>query len=429
MTDKKVKVDYMARVEGEAALDITVSKGKIEDLKLNIFEPARFFQSFLVGRKYDEVPDIVARICGICPASHMLCAIHAIERAFDITPSEETIRLRKLLSKSQWLQSHTLNVYMLALPDYLGYNSVMEMVPEHKDVVTKALSLKRLGNDITAAVGGREVHPINTVVGGFTDAPSKETVDALVKRLKDARQDALKLAEVAAGLELPELNRSMEFVAISQEDEYASIDGKIVSTEGLSAFQSEYRDNIIENHIPHSNALHSSIIGRNSFAVGPLARVNLNYENLSDKAKEMAKKNKLKFPSYNPFSSVHARVVEIIHSIEELITILNELECRADIVDYNVTASEGTGITEAPRGMNYHYYSINDDGIIEDADVVSPTAHNSFSMEEDLRELVPNLLDLSDEELTLKCEMLIRAYDPCFSCSVHFLNVNIKRDE
>ena len=302
MKEKKIKVDYMARVEGEAALDITVSNGEVADLKLNVFEPARFFESFLIGRKFDEVPEIASRICGICPVSHMLTSIQAVEDALEIVPSGETMRLRKLLALSQWIQSHTLHTYMLALPDYFGYQSVLNMIPEHRELVEQALRLKKLGNDLTVAIGGREVHPVTPVVGGFTHVPPKDVVKDLLKRFKEARKDAQNMVEITAQIELPDFTRDFEYVSLtSPPQEYPVISGIIASNKGLKFKKDEYRKNIHEVHVPHSNALHSFVKGRSSFMVGPLARVNLNYSLLAGEARRAAEKNGLKFPSMNPF--------------------------------------------------------------------------------------------------------------------------------
>jgi len=427
VNEKKIKVDYMARVEGEAALDITVSNGEIVDLKLNVFEPARFFESFLIGRKFDEVPEIAARICGICPVSHILTSIQAIEDALEIVPSGETMRLRKLLALSQWIQSHTLHTYMLALPDYFGYQSVLDMIPEHRELVEQALRLKRLGNDLTVAIGGREVHPVTPVVGGFTHVPPRDVIKDLIKRFKEARKDAQNMVEIAAQIELPDFTRDFEYVALtSPPQEYPIISGFIASNKGLKFKKNEYRKNIHEVHVSHSNALHSFVKGRSSFMVGPLARVNLNYDLLAGEARRAAERNGLKFPSMNPFYSIPARAVEVVHSIETCIDLLEDLKLKAEQIPAVPKDGTGFGIGEAPRGLLYHSYKINKKGEIVEADIVSPTAHNAFNIENDLKEFVPKFISLPKEEIQLKCEMLVRAYDPCFSCSAHFLKINIR---
>ncbi|MCL5038799.1 MAG: Ni/Fe hydrogenase subunit alpha [Firmicutes bacterium] len=428
MSSLRVKVDYLARVEGEGALDIRVHNGEIAELKLKIYEPPRFFEGFLVGRKYDEVPGIVSRICGICPASHQLTAIQAIEDAFGIKVSSQTRDLRKLLALSQWIQSHSLHIYMLALPDFLGYESVLTMAADHLPAVQRALKLKRLGNDLTALIGGREVHPVTATVNGFTSLPSKKDLKAIAERLEEARPDALETVKLCASLELPDFSWEAEHVALRSEEGYAINEGRLVSTEGLNIAPWEYRNHIKERHIPHSNALHSYIEGRGSFLVGPLARVNLNYERLSPGAQEAARAVGVNFPDFNPFRGIVARSLELYHSIEESLAIIDRLELAQEDTSYAVRAGQGFAITEAPRGSLYHSYKINEHGIIEKADIVSPTAHNVHNIEEDLRRFVPQVLDLSEEEATLKCETVIRNYDPCISCSAHFLKMRVVRE-
>ncbi len=432
MTEKRIHVDYMARVEGEASLNVRVVDGEIKELVLDVFEPPRFFQGFLVGRSYEEVPEIVSRICGICPVSHQLAAIQAIEDAFGIEPSEQTKDLRRLLALSQWIQSHTLHVYFLAAPDFLGYESVLAMAEDYGPVVERALKLKRLGNDLTALIGGREVHPVTAVIKGFTSLPDEGELLAIRERLEEARKDAQATVTLAASLEVPDFERPCEHIAVRSSEEYAIYDGRVVSTEGLDIAAWDYRNHIRERHVPPAHALHSYVVGRGSFLVGPLARVNLNREQLSDNAKaalEKVRKAKgVEFPSFNPFHGAIARAVELVHAVDECIKIIDRLELVEEPISYQIKAGEGFAVTEAPRGLLYHSYRINDQGIIEEADIVSPTAHNVYNMEEDLRAFIPTVLDLPDDEATLKCETVIRNYDPCFSCSAHFLKMRIERE-
>lgn len=427
MTPREIKVDYMARVEGETALDITVQDKEITDLQLRLYEPPRFFQAFLEGRHYEEIPDLVARICGICPVAHMLASLEALEQALGVVPSPETLRLRELLALSQWIQSHTLHTYMLAIPDYMGYPSVIEMVPEHKAVVEQALRLKRLGNDLTTLIGGREIHPVTPVVGGFTHVPDREEVKTMISRFKKAKKDINDMVDIAANLPLPDFTRDMEMVSLKTDTQYPVLKGYLSSNKGLRATKEKYRRYIKERHVAHSNAMFSSITGRGSFIVGPLSRISQNFDLLSTDAKKAAERNNLVYPSSNPFASIPARAVETMWAADRCIELLEGLELKADQAPVKTAPGTGYSISEAPRGLLYHYYKINKKGLVEEADIVSPTSHNAYNMEEDLRSFVPNILDLSDEELTMRCEMLIRAYDPCFSCSVHCLKVNIHR--
>lgn len=429
MSRKRVQVDYLARCEGETGLEVYVEDGEVKDLKLEIFEPPRFFEGFLVGRRYDEVPGIVSRICGICPTPHQLSAARAIERALGVEVSQQTKDLRKLLALSQWIQSHALHVYMLAAPDYLGYESVLSMAanPDLLPVVQRALKLKRLGNDLTVAVGGREVHPVTVTIGGFTALPERSTLLGLRERLKEAKEDALETVRLVAQLPLPAFDRVCEHVSLHDPSQYAINEGRLVSTEGLDVPDAEYPIYIQERHIPHSNAKHAVIAGRDSFLVGPLARVNNNFEQLSPDAQAAARESGVLFPNFNPFVSALARAVELVHSIDESIAIIDRLQLVPEQVNVSVKAGEGYAVTEAARGICCHGYRLNRDGVVEKADIVAPTARNAYNIEKDLREFVPAMIDLSDEELTLKCEMLIRAYDPCFSCSVHSLRLKVHR--
>lgn len=427
MTEQTIQVDYIARVEGEGALKIKVKDGNISELQLKIFEPPRFFQGFLVGRRYDEVPGIVSRICGICPASHQLTAIQALEDALGVEVSQQTRDLRLLLALSQWIQSHTLHIYFLALPDFLGYESAIALAQDHLPAVQRALELKRLGNDLTMLVGGREVHPVTPAVGGFTSVPRRQELQAIGERLAVARADALTTIDLVASLPIPALERNCEHVALTADNGYAINEGRLVSTRGLNIPAWQYRSHIKERHLEHSHALHSYIEGRSSFLVGPLARVNLNLDQLTPAARKIAKETGV-FPTFNPFYSALARSIELLHSIDACLALIDRLDPGPEEVPYTVQAGQGFAITEAPRGILYHSYRLNNQGLIEEADIVTPTAHNVASMEEDLRAFAPGVMDLPLEEATLKCEMVIRNYDPCISCSVHFLRLEIERE-
>lgn len=428
MTEKRITVEYLARVEGETGLDVLVKDGRVVDVKLRLFEPPRFFEAFLVGRRYYEAPEITSRICGICPHPHQLSAVQAIERALGVEVSEQTKDLRKLLHLGDWIQSHALHVYMLAAPDYLGYESVVAMAanPELLPVIQRALRLKRLGNDISVVVGGREVHPITLTVGGFTKLPEKEALKALRERLLAAKEDAVETARFAAKLPIPDFVRECEHVALHDPTQYAVNDGNLVSTKGLNVPNSAYREVLIERHVPHSNAKHAVVKDRDSFLVGPLARVNLNFEQLSPDAKKVAAEVGFEPPAFNPFLNAVARGIELVHAVDECLQIIDRLELKPEEIKVEVKAGEGYAVTEAPRGICCHGYRVNQDGYITWADVVAPTARNAYNIEKDLWEFVPQLLDLPLEEATLKCEMLIRAYDPCFSCSVHTLKLRVR---
>jgi len=432
MSISRINIDYLARVEGETGLEVVIENNEVKDVKLNLFEPPRFFESFLIGRHYSEVPEIVSRICGICPVPHSLAAMRAIEKAFGLEPSEQTKTLRKLWAFGDWIQSHSLHIFMLALPDYLGYESVVSMAqnPELKPAVEMALSLKRLGNDLMEITSGREVHSISPAINGFTQLPSLKELKKIQERLKKAQEDALTTIKLVSGIALPDFVREGEHVSLHLDNEYAINEGRLVSNFGLDEDDGKYPEVIVEEHIPHSNAKHAKIKGRDTFLVGPLARVNNNFEQLRPEVKEIAKEAGFVFPSYNPFAQMQARALELMQVILESIRIIDELDrIREEDTSYVPCAGEAYAVVEAPRGICCHGYKINKEGVVEKADIVAPTARNAATIEKDIYKMVPDILNLSEEEATLRCEMLIRAYDPCFSCSVHNLQVRFKKIE
>ncbi len=426
--DRSVKVPYIARVEGEGALDIEVRSGKVEKVWLDIYEPPRFFQGFLIGRKYDEVSEVVSRICGICPVSHQLTSLMAVEDALGVKVSPRVVKLRRLLALAQWIQSHVLHIYMLAAPDFLGAESVIALASVAPEAVKRALSLKRLGNDLTAAVGGREVHPVTPVVGGFTAIPTEATMEPLRKRLELAMGDAIDTVALVSTFRVPDFSWDCEHVALRGDDEYPVNRGRLVSSRGLNLEPKDYRSSIREHQVEHSSALHSTVAGRGSFLVGPLARLNLNLDNLGDAARKAMRRGGVDFPSKNPFHGAMARAIEVVQAIDDCIGLIDSIDFRGEEdTSHSIARGQGYAITEAPRGTLYHAYKVDRDGVVEFADIVTPTAHNVNNMEEDLRRFVPTVLDLPQDELTLKCEMIIRNYDPCISCSAHFLKLRVKR--
>ncbi|MEE8174491.1 MAG: Ni/Fe hydrogenase subunit alpha [Dehalococcoidia bacterium] len=419
MSRRKIEIGYVARVEGEAGLKIKVSVGQIKELVLDVWEPPRFFEGFLVGRKYYEVPDLVARICGICPVSHMLTALKALEKALGINPSQQTRSLRRLMALSQILASHLVHLYMLALPDYLGYESVVGMMPDYGEEIGRLLRMKTVANDLTRAIGGRALHPVTAVVNGFTRRPCIGELRRLAEALKGIKEDALETVRLFANLPYPDLQSRSEYVALRNPERYTFIEGRVAFSEGLDIAEGEYEDYFEEEQVPYAMAKRSIVKGRGAFRVGALARVNLNFHQLSEAAKEAAREVGFEPPSHNPFHNNLAQALEVLHCEDECISIIEGLDLKEEERAFAVRAGEGCAITEAPRGLLYHKYGLNSKGVVEQANIVTPTAHNVFNMEKDLRELAPSLLDLSEKEATLRCEELIRSYDPCFSCSVH----------
>lgn len=425
MAAPSVKVEYISRIEGQGGIDLWVSQdGELQDVKVRVFEPPRFFEALMLGRKYYEVMELAGRICGICPVSHQITALRAVEDALKLEVSEATRKLRKLLALSAIISSHVLSIYFLTLPDYLGYPDLIEASRHHGSLLKRALKLKKIGNDLTELIGGRSVHPVTAVLGRFTNTISKPEADSIRRQLIEAKSDALETVALLGQFEIPEFSRKCEHVALGLPDEYAVNDGYVISTEGLSIAQKDYRNFIEETQVPYSTGKHSKVKGRNSYLVGPLARVNLNFDKLSPDAKHAAISAGFKAPSFNPFHSPLARAVEIVHCFDECVDLLENLPYEEHEKKIDVKPGNGFAITEAPRGMNYHNYTIDRNGTVAGADIVPPTCQNYKNIEMDLWKLVPQLLDQSEEIIAHRCEMLVRAYDPCVSCSVHALKIH-----
>jgi coenzyme F420-reducing hydrogenase alpha subunit len=429
MKNRTIKVPYLARVEGEGALFIKLKGDAVADVKLKIFEPPRFFEAFLRGRHYSEAPDLTARICGICPIAYQMSAAHAIESAFGVKVEGPLRALRRLIYCGEWIESHVLHVAMLHAPDFLGYQDALEMVKDHPEVVRLALRLKKAGNAIVALIGGREVHPINVRIGGFYKVPAKRDLLPLREQLLGGRDEAQALVKWVAGLAFPEFERDYTFVALRHEDEYPFNEGRLRSNRGLDIAISEYDEHFIEEHVAHSNALHSQMKGLGAYFVGPLARYNLNFDRLSPLAKDAATAAGLGSTCNNPFKSIIVRAVETLYAFDEAIRLIDAYEMPDHpAVEVPARAGVGYGCTEAPRGICYHRYKIDEKGLIADAKIVPPTSQNQQTIEADLRDIVPKYIDLDEAQLTWRCEQAVRNYDPCISCATHFLRLKIERE-
>src|SRR5262245_3083623 len=393
-----IKVDYLARVEGEGALYIKIKGGTVEEVRLEIFEPPRFFEAFLRGRRYSEVPDITARICGICPVAYQMSAVHAMEDAFGIKVDGQLRALRRLIYCGEWIESHSLHIHLLHAPDFLGYEDAMQMAKDHRSVVERGLKLKKVGNEIMALLGGREIHPINVRVGGFYKLPAKRELLQLTESLKWARDAAWETVHWAATLDFPDFEQDYEFVALRHANEYPFNEGRIVSNKGLDIAASEFDGYVIEEHVSYSNALHSTLKDCGSYLAGPLARYNLNFDKLSPLAREAAGEAGLSSECRNPFQSIIVRSIEILYACDEALRLIDEYEApdRA-AVELVPRTGVGYGCTEAPRGLLYHRYRIDEQGLIADAKIVPPTSQNQKRIETDLRQFVPQYLDLPKE--------------------------------
>jgi len=426
---RTIKVDTLARVEGEGALYIKMSGERVSDVKLRIYEPPRLFEAFLRGRHFSEAPDITARICGICPIAYQMSAVHAIERALGIKISPEVRLLRRLFYCGEWIESHALHIYMLHAPDFLGYQDVIEMAKDHRPVVEKALRLKKIGNNIVHLLGGREIHPISAAVGGFHKVPTKRQVRELVSDLEWALEASLEAVRWTSTLEFPDFEQDYEFVALRHPEEYPFSEGRLVSNRGLDIDAAEYEDRFAEFHVRHSNALQSVVRGRGSYLVGPLARFNLNFDKLPEVAQKAANEVDLKPPVKNLFRSITVRAVEMVFACAEALRVISQYEPPAEPrVEAPNRRGVGQAITEAPRGILYHRYAIDENGLIVTAKIVPPTSQNQKRIEDDLREFAAQLAAWPLEEATWKCEQAVRCYDPCISCATHFLKVVIERE-
>jgi sulfhydrogenase subunit alpha len=425
---RTIKTPVLARVEGEGAMHVRIRGDAVERIELRIFEPPRFFEALLRGRRHSEPPDITARICGICPVAYQMSACAAIEAACGVVVDERVRLLRRLIYCGEWIESHTLHVFLLHAPDFLGYESAVSLAADHRGLVEQGLAIKKAGNELIRAIGGREVHPINVRVGGFWRAPARKELRRLVDRLERARELALATVRWAGTLDFPELEEDYEFVALSDQDRYPLEGGRLVSNRGLDIAPAEFEEHFVEEQVPHSTALHSRLRERGSYLVGPMARWALNAERLSPLAREAASEAGLEPACRNPFRSILVRSVEILYALDEALRLIEGYEAP-DPPAAAVPARAGTGHgwTEAPRGLLWHRYTLDEQGTILDARIVPPTSQNQTRIEEDLHEVVRRNLDLADEPLRLRCEQTIRNYDPCISCATHFLNLTVDR--
>ncbi len=429
MAERTINVDYLPRVEGEGALKVVVRDGVVQSAELNIFEPPRFFEAFLRGRGYDEVPDITSRICGICPIAYQMSSLHAIENACGVTVTGPLRDLRRLIYCGEWIESHTLHIYMLHAPDFLGYPGAIEMARDHGDVVERGLMLKKAGNDVMSLLGGREINPINVRVGGFYRVPRRRELAPLAERLEWAREAALETVRWAAAFDFPDRARDYEFLSLRHPDEYPFNEGRIVSSRGLDIPPAAYDNYFEEIHVERSTALHSRIRTRGAYLCGPLARYSLNFDRLSPLAQQAAREAGLGPTCTNPYRSIVVRAVEVLYACDEALRIIAAYEePDRPAVAVAVRAATGFAATEAPRGLLYHRYRLNDDGSVADARIVPPTSQNQASIEEDLKDFVAGFLDLPDEELRRRCEQTVRNYDPCISCATHFIRLDMDRD-
>jgi coenzyme F420-reducing hydrogenase alpha subunit len=399
----------------------------IQDVELRIFEPPRFFEAFLKGRHYGEVPDIVARICGICPIAYQMSAVHALEQIFGLSVDGALRDLRRLIYCGEWIESHALHVYLLQAPDFLGYDSAIAMAKDHAPLVTRGLRLKKAGNAIMTLLGGRSVHPVSVKVGGFSRVPLRRELNALKDELFWARDAAVETVRWVADFEYPDFAPDYNYVALSHPDEYPLNEGQIAASTVLKISANTFEQYFTEHQVPYSHALHCTLQGA-PYLVGPLARLNVNHDRLTPTAKQVLADCGIALPLRNPFHGIIARSLEILYALEESLRLIERYEPPpVPAAPITVRPGIGTACTEAPRGILYHRYEVDGDGVIREAKIVPPTSQNQSRIEQDLRLFLPRLLHLPDQEAALACERVIRCYDPCISCATHFLQLEIER--
>ncbi|MBS1266159.1 MAG: Sulfhydrogenase 1 subunit alpha [Candidatus Woesearchaeota archaeon] len=421
---KTVKLDHITKIEGHAKLHLVIDNNKIKKLKLGAFEGARYFEGLIVGRKQHDVPIITSRICGICSCIHVTASVQAVEAAFGIKASQQTKKLRELMVIGERIRSHASHLYLFALPDYLGFESSIAMAPKHKKEVNQALELIKLGNNIVTTIGAREMHPVATVPGGFTALPKQEELSNLLKRLKQQRKQAISTAKLFASLDYPEFENKTQYLALD-DNGYSNISGNIVSQD-QKINSDDYLKHITEKIIEYSTAKFSTL-NKKPFMVGSLARLNNHFNTVSKDTQKLIEKFDLQFPIHNPFYNNLCQALEMVHHFDEATEILENLKIKPEQpAELKNKSGRGVSAVEAPRGLLFHDYTF-ENGKIKHANIITPTAQNLNNLEFDLWKYVPALLKLSEPELKFEIEKLIRAYDPCFSCSAHFLQLKLER--
>ncbi|MEN6472812.1 MAG: Ni/Fe hydrogenase subunit alpha [Syntrophaceae bacterium] len=434
----KINVEYLTRVEGHGNIVVDAQNGKLLQCLLEIVEAPRFFEGMLRGRSIFEAQHITSRICGICACAHTLVSVQAAEDALGITPTPQTIKLRELLLDMEILDSHILHIYLLAAPDLLGVGSFKSLIGTHHKTVRRALRMKKICNDVCDILVGRHVHPIACIAGGFTKLPAEKDLAAMQTLLKGLQSDMDATVDLALTLSFPEFERATEYVALVNDGpDYPLLSGDIGSSDGPRMDKHDYRRVTNEFTVPHSSAKFARF-NRESYAVGALARLNLNFDKLKPAAKMTATALGFKPPVHNPYLNTVGQVIESVQCLDHATRIVEDfLEHGIDqaervLVGLNekgtlpVRAGNGVGAVEAPRGILFHNYETDAHGAIVKANCVIPTAQNVNNIEQDMAALVPVILHKSEAEITLALEMLVRAYDPCISCSAHFLKVYLQ---
>ena len=424
---REFKVPYITRVEGEGSLSLLVRDGEVVDARLKIFEAPRYFERLVVGRTGDEVLDIVARICGICPIAYQMTAVHAFEDLYGIEIDPSVRALRRLLYCGEWIQSHALHVYLLHAPDFLGYPSALAMAADHREVVEQGLTIKKVGNELIAALGGRPVHPVSVRVGGFSRVPRRKDLDQVRRALDGVVEQAKATIRLVATWAPPELSHPQPLVAMRHPGEYPYNDGRIVSTDGLDIAPGAWGERFEELHVEGTNALHARTRDGAVYLLGPTARIALTADTLHPLAAQaLAETGLADEIRVNIHRSIVARAVELLHACAEARDLIDGYRPPSvPRVPFTPRPGVAAWSTEAPRGLLHHRYEVDAQGHVVHAQIVPPTSQNQGAIEADLAAFAPSVLDLPHAEATHRLEMLIRAYDPCISCATHFLDLRI----
>lgn len=428
MSHRSFIIDTLTKVESHAKLDVEMEKGKIKKTKLEVYEAARYFEAMVKGRDYREAHTITQRICGICNVIHTITSLKAIENALGIQPSQQTIDLRKLMLYASQIHSHTAHLFFFVLPDYLGFQDAIELSKKKHDYIHLALDLQKLASDIVRIIGGRPIHPVSPMVGGFHSFPDKDKIENIRRNFEGVRKLSEKVARIFMPLKYPELESNSLHFGLKKGKEYPLYDGVITNSEGFAFGAKDYKKHINEEIRSYSNAKYSTFQGEN-YMVGALPRLNINHKFLSPRAKSLLKESGFVLPIRNPFINNFAQALEIVHFADESLRILEGYGNGMRKEKFEAKPKEGEGIAacEAPRGTLYHHYKIGKDGKISFANIITPTCQNIGNMENDITLLLPSIMKYPDKKVKFLLEMLIRAYDPCFSCSTHFLELKLKR--
>jgi coenzyme F420-reducing hydrogenase alpha subunit len=428
---RSIRVPILTRVEGEGALLVRLLGKEIGEVQLNIYEPPRFFEALLRGKPMEDVADITSRICGICPIAYQMTAVQALENIQGITVDPDVAKLRRLMYCAEWIESHVLHIHLLHAPDFFDCDSAITLAKKYPEEVKRGLKLKQIGNRLLEVLGGRAIHPINLAIGGFYRLPRREELAALIPDLEWGLQNSIDAARWLANLPFPNFDVAYDFVALTHPDVYAIESGSIASSESPSIRVEDYESHFYEMHVPHSTALQARKKPNDTtYFVGPLARIHRNFDLLTPLAKKTAEQIGMTPNCFNPYRGILARAIETVLAFEEGLRILRSIRLPSrSRVPFEVRSGEGVSATEAPRGLIFHRYRVDDQGKVEFAKIVPPTSQNQGQIEEDLRQLLPQLLEFDDATIAMDCERLVRTYDPCISCSTHFLKLHLERNE